>query len=652
MLLAGSSGVRRYGIGVLLIIALSAITLSLSAAQAPGVSHFGCNTLVCASVTATGAPGDWGGSNPDLSADGRYVVFQSESTNLEPGAAGGPVHVYRRDLATGHTVRVSVSAAGTAGNGISYFPVASGDGSRIAYYSSSTNLVAGDGDSNYDVYAWDASTGAVMLVSVSTAGVKGDDWSYSPSISENGRYVAVESDATNLDGSDANGDTDVYLRDLTGHTTERISVSTTGGDSNGGSWEPKVSADGRYVMFYSDASNLVAGDTNGDYDVFVRDTVNNTTTRVSVADDETQISDGTGLAMTPDGRYVLFNTWGALVADDTNSEVDIYLRDCVAGTTELVSKSSLSVCGNEPSYDAAISGDGRYVLIQSYATNLAAGDVNTHEDLYLRDRNTGLTYLVSKNASGTIGNSQSVWPMLSKDGRYFGFVSTATNYVDGDSNGEDDVFVRDRMQNASSVTLTSASQTLATYGARYTLGCTLSSGGSPLVGEAVKVQQAPTADGSWSDTSEGGTTGAMGEFSCTLAPASATYYRAVYGGSGLIRDDAVSSAVKVTPRAWVGNPAAPSKMSRKKSYTVSGFLKPKHSVGSYPVRIHKYRKVGSKWISMGYVKARAANYSSYTKYSTKVKLTKKGKWRLRAYAPADAGHAASWSSGYDYVTVK
>lgn len=502
MLLAGSSGVRRYGIGVLLIIVLSAVALSLTAAQAPGASHFGCNTLVCASVTATGAPGDWGGSNPDLSADGRYVVFQSESTNLEPGAAGGPIHAYRRDLATGHTVRVSGSAAGAAGNGISYSPVASGDGSRVAYHSSSTNLVTADGDSDYDVYAWDAASGSVTLVSVSTAGVTGNDWSYLPSISENGRYIAFESDASNLDGTDANGEADVYLRDLTAHTTKRITVSTTGGDSNGASWEPKVSADGRYVMFYSDASNLVAGDTNSDYDVFVRDTVNNTTTRVSVADDETQISDATGLAMSSDGRYVLFSTWDGLAAGDTNSQVDIYLRDCVAGTTELVSKSSMGVCGNEPSYDAAISGDGRYVLVQSYATNLAAGDVNTHEDLYLRDRNTGLTYLVSKNADGTIGNSQSVWPMLSKDGRYIGFVSSATNYVDGDINGDDDVFVRDRMQNASSVTLTSASQTLATYGARYTLGCTLSSGGSPLVGEAVKVQQAPTADGPWSDTPE------------------------------------------------------------------------------------------------------------------------------------------------------
>jgi hypothetical protein len=650
MRLKGLQGARRLADWASLAV-LSALVLSLSAVQAPADSHFGCNTLVCASVTTTGTPGDWGGGNPDLSADGRYVVFQSESTNLEPGAAGGPIHVYRRDLATGHTVRVSVSATGAAGNGISYFPVVSGDGARVAYYSSSTNLVATDADSTYDVYAWDAASGAVTLVSVSTAGVKGDGQSYSPSISENGRYVAVESDATNLDGADANGDSDIYLRDLTGHTTERISVSMAGGDPDGASWEPKVSADGRYVMFYSDASNLVVGDTNGDYDVFVRDTVNNTTTRVSVADDETQISDGTGLAMTPDGRYILFHTWDGLAAGDTNSQADVYLRDRIAGTTELVSKSTLGVCGNDPSYDAAISGDGRYVLIQSYATNLGAGDINTHEDLYLRDRNTGITSLVSKNASRTVGNSQSVWPMISKDGRYFGFVSSATNYVEGDANGDDDVFVRDRMQSASTVMITSPSQTLA-YGSKYALASTLTSGGAPVSGETLKVQQASGPAGPWTDASVEGTTSADGSFSCKLAPASATYYRVAYAGSGLSRDSAVSSAVKVTPRAWVGNPSAPSKMSRKKSYTVYGYLKPRHSAGSYPVRIYKYRKVSGKWKSQGYVKAKASNYGSYTKYSVKGKLTKKGKWRLRAFAPADSGHAESWSSGYDYVTVR
>jgi hypothetical protein len=653
MQLTGFFGARRLGVGALLLIALTAVALSLSAAQAPGVSHFGYDTLVCASATTAGAPGDWGGSNPDMSADGRYVVFQSESTDLEPGTAGGPVHAYRRDLATGHTVRVSVSAAGAAGNGISYFPVTSGDGSRVSYYSSSTNLAPSDTTDDYDVYAWDAATGAVTLASVSTAGAKGNDDSYSPSISENGRYVAFESDASNLDGTDANGDTDVYLRDLTARTTKRVSVSTTGGDSNGLSWEPKVSADGRYVMFYSDASNLVAGDTNDDYDVFVRDTVNNTTTRVSVADDETQISGATGLAMTPSGRYVLFYTWASLAVDDTNTKADVYLRDRVAGTTELVSKSSVGVCGNKSSYDAAISGDGRYVLIQSYATNLAAGDSNFNEDLYLRDRTTGITELVSKNASGTVGNATAGQPMISKDGRYFGFTSSASNYVSGDTNGNDDVFVRDRMKSGTSLTMTLRSLRYDGDQAIYhSLQGTLMRTGVGSAGSIVRAQQGPTLQGPWTDTGYTGLTGPDGDFSISVAPRSTTCYRAVYAGSVFESEGSVSTSVKVVPSAWVGAPAVPSKMSRKKARTVSGWLMPRHPAGTYPVRIYLERKVRGVWKKQGFVKARASNRNVYSIYSAKVRLATKGKWRLRAFAPADAGHAATWSAGYGYVTVK
>ena len=130
------------------------------------------------------------------------------------------------------------------------------------------------------------------------------------------------------------------------------------------------------------------------------------------------------------------------------------------------------------------------------------------------------------------------------------------------------------------------------------------------------------------------------------------YYR-----SRLVEEDPdvefASTAITVKPKTYVSNPKAPSKMSRRKYYTVYGYLKPRHTAGSYPVRIYKWKKTSSgKWKSYGYVNAKAYNYSSYTKYSRKIKLTSKGKWRLRAYAPADSQHAATWSSGYDYVRVR
>jgi hypothetical protein len=152
-------------------------------------------------------------------------------------------------------------------------------------------------------------------------------------------------------------------------------------------------------------------------------------------------------------------------------------------------------------------------------------------------------------------------------------------------------------------------------------------------------------------TTLGATTGADGSFSVAVTPSDTTYYKARFAGDETSTVSTLSGAVRITPAPGVGNPIAPSKMKRSKSYTIYGYLKPRHVAGTYPVRIYLYRYVSGKWKSAGYVKAKAANYSSYTKYSAKIRLTKSGKWRLRAYHPVDAGQIAAWSSGYDYVRV-
>jgi hypothetical protein len=159
--------------------------------------------------------------------------------------------------------------------------------------------------------------------------------------------------------------------------------------------------------------------------------------------------------------------------------------------------------------------------------------------------------------------------------------------------------------------------------------------------------QSSTDNVQWSDVSSLQMPSGIGYVS--VGPKQTTYYRFVYDGDSYY--GASTGMVTVMPSADVRNPIAPAKMSHSKSYTVYGYLKPRRTSGSYPVRIYKYRYVSGKWKSYGYSTAKASNYSSYSKYSVKIKLAYKGKWRVRAYAIASEGLAAAWSSGYDYVTV-
>lgn len=209
------------------------------------------------------------------------------------------------------------------------------------------------------------------------------------------------------------------------------------------------------------------------------------------------------------------------------------------------------------------------------------------------------------------------------------------------------------VSDATTFAIASASRTLAKYGEAFTLVGNLISSAMPLGSKRVVLQTAPTSAGPWADTSIASvTTTGTGTFSLSRVPRSKAYYRAVFAGEGLHYDACESDVRYALPRAWVGTPVAPSVMYANRSATVYGYLKPRHTAGTYPVRIYKYRYVSGKWKNYGYVKAKARNYSTYTKYAASVKLPYRGRWRLRAYHPADAGHAASWSAKYDYVTVK
>jgi len=236
------------------------------------------------STTSAGAQATGGSSSGAvLSADGRYVAFTSSASNLVAGDTNVESDAFIRDTLTGVTTRVSTSSAGVEGNSPSYASAISADGRYVLFSSDATNLVAGDTNWCRDAFIKDTLTGVTTRVSTSSAGVQGGGDSFVSAISADGRYVAFSSDATNLVAGDTNGTSDAFIKDtLTGVTT-RVSTSSAGGEGNSSSNVSAISADGRYVAFSSDATNLVAGDTNGTYDAFIKDTLTGVTTRVSTS---------------------------------------------------------------------------------------------------------------------------------------------------------------------------------------------------------------------------------------------------------------------------------------------------------------------------------------------------------------------------------
>jgi Tol biopolymer transport system component len=401
--------------------------------------------LVLAVLTA-GVQGSSFVSSPSFSADGRYVTFDSEAADLVSGDTNGVRDIFVRDRTAGVTYRVSKDSAGVEGDGGSYVPSLSADGRYVTFYSTATNLVTGDTTGNTDIFIRDRQTGTTTRISKSSAGVEGNGNSFPSSISADGRYVTFESGATNLVAGDTNGMRDIFVRDRNTGTTTLVSRSSAGVVGNDNSYNPIISANGKYAAFYSGATNLVSGDTNAKTDIFVRDRQTGTTYRVSKSSAGVE-SDNPSYnpSISDDGRYVAFASDATnLVSGDTNGMRDIFVRDRNTGTTTLVSKSSAGVAGDGVSSYPFLSPDGRYVTFESDATNLVAGDTNNNRDIFVRDRNTGTTTLVSKNSAGVAGDASSYDSTTSADGRYVAFYSGATNLVAGDTNGLEDIFVRDR----------------------------------------------------------------------------------------------------------------------------------------------------------------------------------------------------------------
>lgn len=352
---------------------------------------------------------------------------------------------------SGTTVRVSITADGVQSNSTSYSSSLSRDGRHVAFLSAADNLVAGDTNARVDAFVRDMSTGAIDRVNVSDLGAQatggpGGGVSAFPDITPDARYVAFDADTTNLDGAGSNGSYDVFVRDRQLAQTTRASTSLTNTDGNGDSSNPVISDDGSIVVFESYASNLVAGDTNGTADVFVRDLSDNSITRVSLHSDGTQ-GDSYSLepAVSADGRWIAFYSAASnFVAGDTNNMLDIFLHDRVTGTTVLASR-GINGAANDGSYEASLSGDGRYVAFWSDANNLVVGDTNGINDVFVYDRVAQTTERVSVSSSGAqIADGGSFEPAISDDGRRVAFWTDSIDLFDLRANAAADVVVHDR----------------------------------------------------------------------------------------------------------------------------------------------------------------------------------------------------------------
>jgi archaellum component FlaF (FlaF/FlaG flagellin family) len=398
------------------------------------------------SVDSSGMEGNGGSGDASISADGRYVAFSSDADNLVPGDTNGEFDVFVHDRQTGVTERVSVDSSGVEGINRSTHASISADGRYVAFDSIADNLIPGDTNGTDDTFVHDRQTGVTERVSVDSSGAQGNDWSYNPSISADGRYVAFSALADNLVPGDTNGKYDVFAHDRQTGVTERVSVDSSGLEGSDWSDFASISADGRYVAFDSTADNLVPGDTNSIQDVFVHDRQTGVTERVSVDSSGVEGNDWSIIAsISAGGRYVTFQSAaGNLVLGDTNSYQDIFVHDRQTGVTERVSVGSTGFEGNGWSFNASISADGRYVAFHSEADNLVPGDTNSKWDVFVHDRQTDVTERVSVDSSGVEGNDWSGASSISADGRYVAFHSKADNLVPGDTNGLLDIFVHDR----------------------------------------------------------------------------------------------------------------------------------------------------------------------------------------------------------------
>ncbi|MBI2263650.1 MAG: PD40 domain-containing protein, partial [Armatimonadetes bacterium] len=395
----------------------------------------------------------------------------------------------------------SVNSSNSPGNSDSGYPSVSGDGRYVSFFSYASDLVSNDTNGRSDIFVRDRQTGQTSRISVDSSGNQANGDSIYSSITPDGRFVAFESSASNLVLGDTNGKQDILVHDRQTGQTTRVSVSSGGVQGNNSSEFPSMSSDGRFVVFASWASNLVPLDTNAKKDTFVHDRQTGQTSRVSVDSGGVEGNNNSyyASAISGDGNFVAFVSAASnLVAGDTNAVQDVFLHDRQTGQTSRVSVSTGGIQAGGESYDIAFSNDGRYVTFSSMAANLVPADTNGKQDVFVRDLQTAQTTRVSLSSDGIEGNGHSYAMSISDDGRHVAFYSVATNLVPGDTNNWNDVFAFDRQTGQLVRASTSSSGVEGTRQSLVTTGKAISGDGRFVVFESFASNLIPgDVNGGW-----------------------------------------------------------------------------------------------------------------------------------------------------------
>jgi hypothetical protein len=415
-------------------------------AARPGLAQPG--NIILASVSDSGMKGNSVSFSPTASADGTKVAFVSAATNLDPADTDRVVDIYVKDLVTGDISLASTSDSGAKGNKDSSDPSLSADGTKVAFWSSSTTLDPNDTDVTEDVYVKDLASGDIVLASTSDTERKGNGDSNRPALSADGSFVAFHSAATNLDPGDPDSQRDVYVKDLSSGDIVLASTSDLGVKGNIDSADASISADGSRTAFHSAATNLDVADADSDEDVYVKDLASGDIVLASTSDVGVKGNNHSGdfhhPGLSADGSIVAFHSIATnLDPADTDLIQDAYVKNLMSGDIMLVSTSDSQRKGAYDSLDPDLSGDGTRVAFWSTAENLDPADLDGFADVYVKDLTSGDLTLASTSDEGLKGNDWSWGLALSDDGSAVAFHSLASNLDPADPDEGHDVYVKE-----------------------------------------------------------------------------------------------------------------------------------------------------------------------------------------------------------------
>lgn len=391
------------------------------------------------SSNSDGVQGNAGSDGANFATDGSLIVFMSYASNLVSGDTNGVMDIFVKNLKTSEIQRISTDNNGLQSNNESYVANISADGRYIVFTSYADNLVADDTNGVHDIFIKDLQTQAIQRVSTSSNGEQGDMGSWFAEFSADVRYVLFESSASNFIANPTGPSYgyDLYVKDLLTGAIQCVSSDVNGLSGNNMSGSGQFSPDNSLVAFNSSANNLVPLDTNNRLDIFIK---NLQTGAIQLASSSANGEQGNGdsniLQFSADGNFILFMSSASnLVADDTNNLADIFLKDLRTNSIQRLSTAANGAQANADCYGGELTADARYLLFYSLASNLVEGDTNPGYDVFVKDLRTGVTKLVSTNEARNPGNGNSTSAHFSADGHYIVFDSIASNLVSNDSNG-------------------------------------------------------------------------------------------------------------------------------------------------------------------------------------------------------------------------